>query len=131
MTAGGAHSAACTQKGVALVWGTLPGWLASKKSRKQSEVASMSCSWNPVSLAQPTGVTSICACADACILVRRDGCLWSYGANDFGQCGLGDLDDRQAPALVNTIAGGFRISQVVAGRFELDRFRYCLFNGSE
>ena len=57
------------------------------------------------------------ACGDYhSLAVKADGSLWSWGANSFGQLGLGDTDARTTPARVGTdydwiaVAGGDRHS---------------------
>jgi alpha-tubulin suppressor-like RCC1 family protein/peptidoglycan/xylan/chitin deacetylase (PgdA/CDA1 family) len=60
------------------------------------------------------------ACGDYhSLAVKADGSLWSWGANSFGQLGLGDTDARTTPAQVGTdndwiaVAGGDRHSMAL------------------
>ena len=48
----------------------------------------------------------LCACGGAhTILLDDDNAVWSFGRNDFGQCGSGDRRNRLFPYLIHTLLG--------------------------
>jgi alpha-tubulin suppressor-like RCC1 family protein len=59
-----------------------------------------------------TGLKTVAACARFSLGVRSDGSLWAWGANVYGQLGLGDTTMRTIPTRVGTatncqeVAGG-------------------------
>ncbi len=72
----------------------------------------------PVIVYIPGGLISIRAISAGfqfCLAIGNDGNLYAWGANDHGQLGTGDLDDRYYPEKINFPAGVTRWIAISAG----------------
>jgi alpha-tubulin suppressor-like RCC1 family protein len=56
--------------------------------------------WSPAAAASPKSLIS--AGDEHTLAIRKDGSLWAWGRDDFGQLGLGDTIERHTPTRVGT-----------------------------
>jgi len=64
--------------------------------------------WNPVM----QGAGKVAAGVGHTLMIDADGNVWAWGANEFGQLGIGSSDDQTAPCQIDTLTG---IIAVAAG----------------
>jgi len=66
----------------------------------------------------PTSVGSVSAGWYDCYAICTDGSLWAWGANGFGELGIGDSAIKYSPVLVPTFApSGVGVTAVAGGEF--------------
>uniref|UniRef100_A0A061R4H9 Regulator of chromosome condensation n=1 Tax=Tetraselmis sp. GSL018 TaxID=582737 RepID=A0A061R4H9_9CHLO len=69
----------------------------------------------PVGIRTKSPIAKVAAGADFSIAVTQDGRVYSWGANDHGQLGLGDTRDRSLPELISGSLAKHSVHQVSCG----------------
>jgi len=59
----------------------------------------------PIPVPGFTGVVAIGARGSTTVALKADGTVWNWGANDFGQLGVGDMVNRNMPVQVTGLTG--------------------------
>ncbi|GBG70273.1 hypothetical protein CBR_g6400 [Chara braunii] len=111
VSAGFEHVVALTKQGVLYVWGSNDrGQLGTGEDAAYHMV--------PTQIGGSVfGIkfAHIAAGLKHCIVASKSGEVYAWGANDFGQLGLGDVEDRKNPAAILSKFTRSRISRVAAG----------------
>jgi alpha-tubulin suppressor-like RCC1 family protein len=97
VASGSQHSLALTKQGTIWVWGDNgSGQLGIRWTRLRT--------YPPTALASPTNVSAIAAGKTMSFAVCRDGSLWAWGENNYGQLGDGTTINRDQPTQIVTLA---------------------------
>lgn len=102
ITAGSAHTLAISRDHQLYYWGRM--------------VLKSNCVASPQPLEACAGVAfaDVSSRVNHCLALTKSGELWSFGYNEFGQCGLGHSSPVLTPT-ASTLLSGLKFSSIVAG----------------
>jgi alpha-tubulin suppressor-like RCC1 family protein len=102
IAAGSAHTIAVSKDHQLYYWGRM--------------VLSSECFESPKLLEATANITfsDVASRVNHCLMLTKTGDLWSFGYNEFGQCGSGHVNPLFQPIL-SPVLNGLKFSQVVAG----------------
>jgi RHS repeat-associated protein len=105
VAAGNAHTVALRGDGTVWAWGT-----NSNGQLGNSACTTASPCLSPVQVPGLSGIVSVGAGSFFSFAIDRQGRLWAWGANSFGQLGDGTTTQRNAPVLISGISGVSAVS---------------------
>ena len=74
----------------------------------------------PLELSLPRPATAVAMGAFHALALTDDGRVWSWGLNDAGQLGVGDLDGRETPTEISGLSGITAIAADLSQSYALD-----------
>jgi len=96
---GGCHSLSLMSVGHVYAWGcNYHGQLGTQSEYEECAAIQVH---GPGDLSFLTGITKLAAGLNHSLAVKEDGSLWSWGAGEHGQLGIGSSDDRTIPYQVH------------------------------
>ncbi|PWW77216.1 hypothetical protein C7212DRAFT_277797 [Tuber magnatum] len=109
VAAGTNHALALTKRGEVYTWGNGEHGELGRRIVPRARLTQL----NPTRVITE-GVTSVAAGSYHSFAIDRDGKVWSWGLNQYAQCGIDDNDGIRFPTLVGSLTD-YRIKQISAG----------------